>query len=226
MKVVVALAGTIADTALLRDRAAGAELVVAADSGAERLLAVGIQPDVVIGDFDSIGADTRADLEAAGVEFVAHPLPDYRTDAHVALQLAAARGAAEVVLLGARGGERVDHSLSNALSLVAEEFAAMPIRLVSGWSEAEGVFGRASGLGRCEVRFQGTPGDYVSLVAVSGKLDGVTTVGLRWELAGATLALGSSVAVSNELAGAEGGFVVESGVAIATHTLRQAFPDA
>ncbi len=217
----MALGGEITDTALLRARVRGAELVIAADSGADRLTAIGLRPNVVIGDFDSLRPERVAALDASGVEIVAHPHPEARTDGQVALELAAARGAAELVLLGARGGNRLDHSLGNVLFLVAGEFAAMPITLVSGWSEAIGLFGRVQGYGRESIRFQGEAGDYVSLIPLSRQVLGVTTDGLRWPLDGADLSLGLPMATSNELLGTDGGFTIEDGVAIATHQFRQ-----
>ena len=220
MKIVVALGGEIADSGLLRARVAGAELTIAADSGAARLEQAGLSPDVVIGDFDSLSESELAALRRRGVEIVPHPEPQQRTDGHVALQLAAERGASEVILLGAGGGERLDHQLTNLLFLVAEEFAAMPIRAVSLWTEAVGLHGRETGFGRDQARFAGEPGDYVSLVAL-GAVRGVASDGLRWPLAGVDMELGLAGAISNELTGSAGGFRIETGRAIATHTFRQ-----
>ena len=221
MKVVVALGGDLADTALVRARIAGAEFVIAADSGATRLEALGLRPHAVIGDFDSLAADRVETLRASGVEIVPHPDPQYRTDGQVALELAAARGASEVILLGVRGGARIDHSLGNAMFLVAEEFASMPITAVSGWSEATGAFGLESGWGRDTVTFAGAPSDYVSLIPLGEHVGGVSTHGLRWALERADLSLGVPAATSNELVGTAGGFSLTVGRAIVTHQFRQ-----
>ncbi|HJN91185.1 MAG TPA: thiamine diphosphokinase [Dehalococcoidia bacterium] len=220
MKVVVALGGNLADTALVRARVGGAELVIAADSGADRLRRLGLQPHAVIGDFDSLAADRIEALRTSGVEIVPHPEPQYRTDGQVALELAASRGASEVILLGVRGGPRIDHSLSNAMFLVADEFASMPITAISGWSEATGAFGRESGWGRDTVTFAGARGDYVSLIPVSQRVGGVSTHGLRWPLREADLERGVPAATSNELAAAAGGFSLATGHAIVTHQFR------
>ncbi len=220
MKIVVALGGEIANSALLRARVAGAELTIAADSGAVRLERTGLIPDIVIGDFDSLAESDLAALHHRGVEIVPHPALQQRTDGHVALQLAAERGASEVILLGAGGGERLDHQLTNLLFLVAEEFAAMPISAINLWTEAIGLHGRETGFGRDEARFAGDPGDYVSLVAL-GSVRGVTSDGLRWPLERAELPLGLANAISNELVSSGGGVRIDSGRAIATHTFRK-----
>ena len=158
MKIVVALGGEIADSGLLRARVAGAELTIAADSGASRLEQAGLSPDIVIGDFDSLSEAELAALRRRGVEIVPHPDPQQQTDGHVALQLAAERGASEVVLLGAGGGERLDHQLTNLLFLVALEFAALPISAISLWTEAVGLHGRETGFGLQQGTGQAVPG--------------------------------------------------------------------
>ncbi len=72
------------------------------------------------------------------------------------------------------------------------------------------------------VTFAGAVGDYVSLVAVSERLGGVSTHGLVWSLEKASLSLGAPAGMSNELVAERGGFTLGEGVAIATHTYRQA----
>ena len=89
--VVVALNGPTPDTALLRARIDGASLFIAADAGAQRLAALGLRPDVLTGDFDSLPAARREAAVRAGAEVVAHPEPQQTTDGAVALRLAVER---------------------------------------------------------------------------------------------------------------------------------------
>lgn len=215
MKALVALGGEILDTPLLRARIAGVKWVIAADSGAEGLQALGIQPHAVTGDFDSLEPAALERLRAQGVEVVPHPNPEYATDAQVALGLAMARGAKEVVLVGVRGGERLDHSLANLVVAAAAEYRQAAITIVSGWTEAALL----SGAGRRSVRFRGVVGDYVSLIPLGDEVRGITTAGLKWPLRGASMRLGE-YGMSNELMEGEGGFEIEAGVAYATHHCR------
>jgi len=217
MKAVVVLAGEVEDTALLRRHLEAAELVVAADGGAARLRALGLWPDVLVGDLDSLPAELQAELRSQGVELAPHPNPQQQTDGMVALRLAQARGADEVVLAGARGADRLDHVLANLLYLAAAALREVRITVVSDWSE--GVLLRGEGM--ASVRFRGAPGDYVSLVPISDELRGVDTQGLRYPLRQATLERGTGTGVSNELAGEEGGFDIEAGVTFAFHHFRQ-----
>lgn len=215
--VVVALGGPTPDTPLLRARIAGAALFIAADSGARRLAALGLRPDLLTGDFDSLTAAQREAAERAGAEVVPHPEPQQTTDGAVALRLAVQRGAESIVVLGAHGGERMDHSLGNLLALFDPALGSLPVTAVDGHSEATAL--RADG--RASVTFEGRAGDYVSLLPVSDAVR-VSTQGLRWPLADASLSRGASRALSNELAGASGGYTLSQGAALAVHVVRGA----
>ncbi len=213
--VVVALSGPTPDTALLRARIADASLFIAADAGAQRLAALGLRPDVLTGDFDSLPAARREAAVRAGAEVVAHPEPQQTTDGAVALRLAVERGAESIVVLGAHGGERMDHSLGNLLALFDPALGSLPVTAVDGHGEATAL--RADG--RASVLFQGRAGDYVSLLPVSDAVR-VSTQGLRWPLADASLSRGMSRGLSNELLGARGGYALSQGAALAVHVVR------
>ena len=78
---IVVLGGVAPAPGFLTDAEAGA-FVVAADSGAAHALALGLVPDVVVGDLDSIDPDLLSRLERArGVSYV-------RLDANVSVSVA------------------------------------------------------------------------------------------------------------------------------------------
>ena len=220
MKAVVGLAGPIANTPLVQERARGATLIVAADAGAVELRAANLPPHVVIGDFDSLTPQFLADLRATGYEILPHPDPGNLTDGEVALRLALERGATEIILLGAQGGARMDHALGNLL-LAARMALHAPIRLIDGWTEATPLHGADQDGGRASIQFRGEPGDYVSLLALSTEITDLTTAGLRWPLTQARLPFGASLSISNELVGTEGSYNIGKGIALAVHTFRQ-----
>jgi len=108
---VVFLNGEYDEPAYFCGWAQAADLVVAADGGARFLLARGIRPHLVVGDFDSLPAAAVERLEAAGVELVRHPVRKDRTDGEMAADEALRRGAGELVLAGALGA--LDHTLGH-----------------------------------------------------------------------------------------------------------------
>ncbi len=99
-----------------RDCACRAEaLVIGADSGVEHAAALGRHVDIAVGDFDSVSPAALAAAEAAGAEVLRHPPDKDATDLELALDLAVARGARRITVVGGHGG-RFDHCLANALA--------------------------------------------------------------------------------------------------------------
>ena len=70
-------------------------LIIAADGGAVHCLALGITPDVVVGDFDSLSPDQLNRLKASGTDIIRHPVRKDDTDLELALKTAVDRGADE-----------------------------------------------------------------------------------------------------------------------------------
>jgi thiamine pyrophosphokinase len=171
----------------------GAALVVAADGGAASLDALGRRPHLLVGDLDSVDPGLVQRLEADGIRVERHPVDKEASDTELAVGAAAEAGATEIVVLGALGGARVDHALANVLLLADPDFADRDIRIVNGATTIRVVTG-----GR-RLELAGSVGDLVTLLPVGGPAHGVTTTGLRWALNGASLAMGRSRGLSNEV---------------------------
>ena len=216
MQVVVALAGEIHDSPLVRSALGGAGLIVAADSGANRLRSLGVLPHVVIGDLDSLEGDDLFHLKSVGVEFAPHPDPEQRTDGDVAIEYALQRGATSIIVLGLFGGPRTDHAVANLYLLTHPGLRQIPTWTVDGWTALTVL----NGEGVSETHFHGQIGDYVSITAVSETVEGVTTVGLKWPLANATFTRGLNQGTSNELINDRAMIQIEQGTAFASHHFR------
>lgn len=84
-------------------------LTIAADGGLAHTQALGMEPDVILGDFDSLGyvpEDSRV-----------FPVEKDDTDAMLAVRLGLERGCREFFLYGALDGPRLDHTLANCQTL-------------------------------------------------------------------------------------------------------------
>jgi thiamine pyrophosphokinase len=170
---------------VLRDRPAGGTLVIAADGGLRKAELLGLRPALVIGDGDSLAPETLAELEEKGIELRLHPVDKDESDTELALREAVSRGARRIVVLGALGGLRLDHELANMLLLGLPALAGREVTLVDGRTTVRLLAGDGA---RLELR--GTAGDIVSLLPLSEQVTGVRTAGLRFALAGETLAQG------------------------------------
>lgn len=210
MKVVVVASGDLdpMDGSWL-DRA---DLVIAADGGARSLDRLGRRPDRLIGDLDSVDPSLVERLAAADVMVDRHPPDKEASDAELALEAALEAGATEVVLLGAFGGSRVDHQLANVLLLADTALAGRNVRAVRASAQVRVIRG-----GELMV-LAGEIGETVTLLPVGGDVTGVTTDGLRWPLEAATLQMGRSRGLSNEVASVPASVRIELGTLLVVET--------
>jgi len=184
--------------------------VIAADSGLAQAKLLGLIPDLVIGDLDSVDPTDLAEAQAADVPVERHPEDKDATDLELALDRAVAMGHSNVILIGGHGG-RLDHLLGNALVLASDRYGAVHIEW---WvRDTRVVVARAR---EC-TELAGTMGDVVSLIAVGGPATDIVTAGLRWPLENETLAPGSTRGISNELTASAASVTIGSGVLLLIH---------
>ncbi len=184
------------------------DLVVAADGGANLCTWWHWPVDAVVGDMDSIFADVRAQLEARGVPFHISPVEKDETDLELALSLALARGASEIIIAGTLGA-RVDHTLGALALLVTLQEAGVPARIVDGSQTVWLVKDRLSVFGEVH--------DLLSLLPYGGDAQGVSVTGVYWPLNDADLPLGPSLAISNKMTARRADISVQAGQLIAVH---------
>lgn len=181
------------------------DAVIAADSGADLAEALGLTVDLVVGDLDSVSPDGLAAAARAGAVVERYPAEKDATDLELALAAASGLGAAEVVVAGGVG-DRVDHLAGELLLLGSSSFAHLEVTAVLGPAVVTVVRGTR--------RLRGEAGDLVTLLALHGDAEGVSTSGLRYPLAGERLLSGSSRGVSNELLDLAASVAVEAGVVL------------
>ena len=213
MKAIVVAGGDAAqeDAARLAD----ADLVIAADSGAEWLDACGIRPDVLVGDMDSIDPGLLERLGNAGVTIERHPADKDASDAELAVERAVSDGAEDVVILGALGGGRLDHEEANMLLLADGRWRGLRLQIVRGRTTARAAHGGE------RLELQGAVGDLVTLLSVNGDTWGVRTEGLRYPLAGESLGLGRSRGLSNQVEQPPASVSLERGTLLVIETRKE-----
>lgn len=174
-------------------------LVIAADGGyllAQRLFG---EPDLAVGDFDSLGYLPKE------VEVITHPSEKDDTDMALAAELAIAGGARELVLLGALGG-RLDHTVAN-LQLLAS-LAARGVRATAVGADGVAVTALVGGECAC---FPSSAHGTLSVFAFGGNAEGVTLKGLRYPLCESRLTPCYPLGISNELMGEEASISLREG---------------
>ncbi|MCC6382096.1 MAG: thiamine diphosphokinase [Dehalococcoidia bacterium] len=164
--------------------AANADLVVGADGGADRALALGVTVDRVVGDLDSVSDAARAAIPAG--RFHRAPALD-KTDLQKAIAFCVEAGCGRIDVVCAGGG-RADHALAN-LAVLPLFRGEAEVRVVDDLFDIRLVDGEAV--------VEGPAGTVVSLLAI-GQCEGVTTSGLRWDLTDFVLDF-SPLGVHNEV---------------------------
>jgi thiamine pyrophosphokinase len=172
------------------------DLVVCADGGLDHAVRLGLTPQIIVGDFDSVTAAALAQATAAGRAAIRRyeHTTKVETDTELAVLAALDAGATRLVLTGALGG-RWDHSLANIYLLAHPRLAGIEAHIVSADSEIRLARGPAT------FSIAGAPDDLVSLLALSPTVTGITTSGLQYPLHEEPLYCGLGRGISNVLLG-------------------------
>ena len=165
--------------------------IIAADSGMKHAHALGLVPELWTGDFDSVDDAMRAQHPQVPVE--QFPVEKDFTDGEIAIEAALARGASELILVGAFGGARADHAFLHLAAGVRLAEKGTPCLLTSGLQEGVPLLPGEAG-------FDYDDGTLFSILAFS-ELSGLTLTGAKWPLSERSVPFGSSLTLSNEVSG-------------------------
>jgi thiamine pyrophosphokinase len=191
------------------------DFLVAADGGLRHLLGLGLAPDLLIGDLDSVSPQDVEWVKQAHGQVVQYPVDKDETDLELALMAALRSGAREIFILGALGG-RLDMTLANISLLLLPDLASCNVRLEDGIEEVFLI--RA---GKTDAVIFGQPGDRVSLLPWGSAAAGITPQGLIYPLKGETLFPDRTRGTSNRMAAEQARVTLESGLLICIHTRRE-----
>jgi len=178
--------------------------VIAADGGMRHAEALGVRPEVWVGDFDS----TDADLVARFPEITRKSFPPAKnlTDGALAVEEALERGAGRIVMAGALQGERTDHGLMNMLLAVRLAGDGIDIVLTSGEEEAHPLLAG-------ETVVEMPEGALFSVLGVSD-LAGLSIDNAIYPLEDFALPFGAARGVSNKAKGGPVRFGLKNGTGI------------
>ena len=214
-RIVIFANGELPDMEAARALLQPSDYLIAADGGANHLLKMGILPEKVIGDLDSIDDDTLFELTSAEVEIEQYSEDKDETDIELALHYAVELNPSSILIVGALGG-RLDQTLANLSVLTDPSLPTFDIRLDDGVEEA--VFCRAISRKGGQVDVQGRSGDTVSLIPWGGPVEGVTTEGLQWPLYSETLYCSKSRGISNIMVADSASIKIQNGLLLVIHT--------
>lgn len=184
-KFAILLGGGLTVTPRLQAQIKGAR-VLAADSGMAHAAALGLAPELWVGDFDSAGSALAA--QYGHIPRQTHAAEKAATDGGLAIAHALSEGARELILVGGMGGQ-ADHALGHfgqALQLARDGIASF---ITSGDEEAHPVL----------------PGELILELSAASRLSivpftdllGLTLENVKWPLTACNVPLGSTLTLSN-----------------------------
>ena len=182
------------------------DFIIAVDGGFAHLEAIGVKPDMAVGDFDSLGYVPQCRRVSR------HPVKKDKTDMELAIEKALFWKQDNLYVYGGLSG-RLDHTLAN-------------LQLFAKFSE-RGVY--VTGIGEdFAVRALTGPDVYhlppldegiVSVIAASDMVEGVFETGLLYSLDDESLSSRTSRGISNECIGQKACIGAEQGTLLIFHPL-------
>lgn len=171
----------------------------AVDKGLEYVMALGLAPDYVIGDFDTVDANVLRTFEAGEGKgkVERHPARKDETDTELAVWQAMEEGAQRVTLLGANGS-RLDHVFANVGLLRQTIERGIDMQIVDETNRIRILDGTHQSV--IEIARKEQLGTYISLIPLTDYVEGVTLEGVAYPVQDFTIVRGSSRTVSNEIA--------------------------
>lgn len=176
--ILVVANGDPPSAALLHRLLSEHDLLVAVDGGLHTCLRYGLEPDLLIGDFDSVSQKIRGQLSKTQQIHT----PDQnkcdleKTLEYLFLERSGATSASNIISVCGALGKRLDHTMTN-ICLLCRYPGKVKFESDAEWCMAL----PPSSVLTCR------QGQQLSLIPVSTSVPGVVTQGLKWELNGATL---------------------------------------
>jgi thiamine pyrophosphokinase len=186
------------------------DFLVAVDGGLRHLLFLGLTPQLLIGDLDSV---TPHDLDSCmqwGIEILRFPPEKDETDLELAVLDALQRGFNDIVITCAVGG-RLDHTLGNLSLLGLPELKGIHTRISHGATTIYLVNRR--------IDLPTSPGALISLLPWGEAVQGVTTSGLQYPLKDASLYPWRTRGLSNVATSNQISVTVKSGQLLLFHVI-------
>lgn len=167
------------------------ENIIASDKGLEELDKIGVIPNYVIGDFDSINKNILSKyIKNKEIKIIKlNPEKDY-TDTHMALKLAIELKSTNITIIGAIGS-RIDHTLSNIHILKETLDNNINCSILNENN-------KISLINKKTILDLDNNYKYISLLPLTTSVEGITLEGFKYPLLNATLSLGESIGISNE----------------------------
>ena len=185
------------------------DFVIAADGGVLHCAQIGLEPDVILGDFDSLGYVPQ------GAQVF--PVEKDDTDVMLAVRHGLHAGFREFLIYGGMDGKRLDHTMANfqTLAFLREQGAR---GYLIGRDYAVTVISGETAV------FSADAGGILSAFCMGKDADGVTIRGLKYPLENGVLSADFPLGVSNHFVGNEAQITVKNGKLLLMWDVKNGLP--
>ena len=180
------------------------------DGGLKAVKELGLVPDYIVGDFDSVSSEVREEFrQYPYIVWEQHKPEKNETDTELARNRALTLACDEIVFLGATGG-RIDHMIGNIHALKTCMERGINAYIVDSQNRLYLLDGER------EFSKETQWGKYVSFAPYTEEVTGITLTGFKYPLKDKTIRRGEEVGlcVSNEIAEDTAKITLEDGVLI------------
>lgn len=181
------------------------DIKIVVDGALETTHRLGIQPDFIVGDFDTVN---QLLLNYYDKDIILrHPPEKDQTDTELAIETAQKLGCKKIKFFGATGS-RLDHSLGNIFlleGLLKQGFEAEII------NENNRLYIKNQGFG---LKRTEAAGDYVSLLPLTETVENVTLCGFKYPVENLTFYREKTLGISNEITEEEATIEFSKGIFI------------
>ncbi len=186
------------------------DCILAADGGLVHVNRLGLTPDVILGDFDSLGYVPQG--------ATVYPVEKDDTDSMLAVRQGLAMGFRRFVLYGALDGPRADHTLANlqTLQFLANQGA---VGFLAGRTTMVSVVKDGS------LSFPESAEGIISVFCMGYDAQGVDITGLQYTMENGTLSAGFPLGVSNHFIGKKSCISVKNGTLLVFSDIKNGFPE-
>lgn len=186
-KCVIVGAAEIGNYEKIKEYLGASDFYIFCDGGLRHMESLGVEPDLIIGDFDSY---PRSEAVKKAAELITLPCEKDDTDTVFAVKEALARGFTDFLLVGVVG-QRLDHTLGNLSVLLMLDKAGAAGKIIDDYSEMLLV---SESTAYVDDSFS-----YFSVLSVGGEADGISEKNAKYTLENARISSEYQYGISNEV---------------------------
>ena len=209
-KIILFANGELPEPNHIAERINNDDFLIAVDGGLGHITSLGLMPDLIIGDMDSVDKEKLDHYRTKNVKIEKHPVDKVQNDLELAIQAAVKMNPQKIWIVAALG-KRIDQTLANIFLLTREDLIDIDTHLVDGKRD---VF-----LIRKQANINGKTGQRVSLIPIHGPVKGIRTEGLQFPLENETLFPDQTRGISNRLIKDTARITIENGLLLCIHQM-------